>query len=421
MEGITPRATLLVLFEPQHFEQVYKAEEYNPLRPGFETVQYYRDVLRKERFGGYYSLLSAQGPQWRDFRTKVNPALLKPELVKIYAPALGEIAEEMVERLTRLSKEGDYLQNNFGLEMTKWSLESLALVSLGTRLGCLQDNLKEDHPARQLMKCANDIHELSFKLEFLPSLWKYFATPIFKKLMKTYDLQWDISAMYIDEAKKLAKERGSDVPEKDKSILEKLIAIDERVAILMANEMLMAGIDTVSFTITSILYHLATNQSAQEKLREEIRAGESRRYLRACVKESLRIWAVVPSNLRRTSKEHVVAGYRVPIGVDVIAPNEYLSGLDKYYPRGKEFLPERWVVEKSDPLYHGNAHPMVYAPFGLGVRSCIGRRIAELEIEVFLTKFLAKQKVTWTGPPIKVVTKVVNSFAKPYYFKFENV
>ncbi|XP_063624022.1 cytochrome P450 CYP12A2-like [Cydia splendana] len=421
LEGIAPRATLLVLFEPQHFEQVYKAEEYNPLRPGFETIEYYREVLRKERFGGYFGLMSAQGPQWRDFRTKVNPALLKPKLVKIYAPGLGEIAEEMVERLTRLSKEGDYLQNNFDLEITKWSLESLALVSLGTRLGCLQDNLDEDHPARQLIKCTNDIFELSFKLEFLPSLWKYIATPNFKKLMKTYDLQWDISAMYIEEAKKLAKERGSDVPEEDKSILEKLIAIDERVAILMANEMLMAGIDTVSFTITSILYHLAKNQPAQDKLREEIRAGESRRYLRACMKESLRIWAVVPSNLRRTSKEHVVAGYRIPVGIDVIAPNEYLSSLDKYYPRGKEFLPERWLVEKTDPLFYGNAHPLVNAPFGIGVRSCIGRRIAELEIEVFLTKLLVKQQVTWTGPPIKVVTKVMNSFAKPYYFKFESV
>lgn len=76
--------------------------------------------------------------------------------------------------------------------MTMWSLESVALVGLGARLGCLEDDLKDDHPARQLMKCAKDIIDLSFKVELLPpSIWKYIATPNFKKLMNTYDLQWE--------------------------------------------------------------------------------------------------------------------------------------------------------------------------------------------------------------------------------------
>lgn len=106
--------------------------------------------------------------------------------------------------------------------------------------------------------------------------------------------------------------------------------------------------------------------------------------------------------------------------IDVVAPNEYLSRMDKYFPRGSEFIPERWLADKTDSLYHGNTHPMVYAPFGIGVRSCIGRRIAELEIEVFLAKLIDKQKVTWAGPPLKIVSKIINSFAKPYNFKFEN-
>lgn len=47
-------------------------------------------------------------------------------------------------------------------------------------------------------------------------------------------------------AKKRIAERDHDIPEEDKSIIEKLVAIDERVAIMMGNEMLLAGIDTVS-------------------------------------------------------------------------------------------------------------------------------------------------------------------------------
>lgn len=59
-------------------------------------------------------------------------------------------------------------------------------------------------------------------------------------------LFFSISAMYIDQAKQRIKERGHDIPDEDKSVIEKLLAVDEKVAVMMANEMLMAGIDTVS-------------------------------------------------------------------------------------------------------------------------------------------------------------------------------
>lgn len=55
-----------------------------------------------------------------------------------------------------------------------------------------------------------------------------------------------LSEMYIKQARKKINEREHDIPDAEKSIIEKLLAIDEKVAIVMANEMLMAGIDTVS-------------------------------------------------------------------------------------------------------------------------------------------------------------------------------
>ncbi|XP_075977886.1 cytochrome P450 CYP12A2-like [Anticarsia gemmatalis] len=421
MDGIFARANAVFLFDPDLIDQVYRSQESNPLRPGFETSEYFREVLKKDTFEGVYGLTTAQGAKWRDFRTKVNPALLKLKLVRVYTPPLDEIAQDFVERLKQLKDDSTYLVDNFLYEVTRWSLESVALVGLGSRLGCITDDLTPDHPASKLMQCAKDILKLSFKVEFLPNPWKYIATPSFNKLMKTYDTQWDISTMYINEARKRIDARGHDIPEEDKSIIEKLLAIDERVAISMANEMLLAGIDTVAFTTTNVLYHLAINPDKQEKLREEIRSDDKhKRYLKACLKEALRIWHVVPSNLRRTDKDFVVGGYHIPPGVDVIAPNQYLSRLEKYYPRPNEYIPERWLADKSDPLYYGNAHPMVTLPFGFGIRSCIGRRIAELEIELLLARVIDEFKFTWDGPPLKVVSHIINSIEKPFYFKIES-
>lgn len=94
-------------------------------------------------------------------------------------------------RITNLKDQGDFLENNFDREITKWSLESVALVGLGSRLGCLTDELTDDHPASKLMKSAKDMLDLAFQLEFLPNPWKYIATPAYKKIIKAFDTQWE--------------------------------------------------------------------------------------------------------------------------------------------------------------------------------------------------------------------------------------
>ncbi|CAF4917575.1 unnamed protein product [Pieris macdunnoughi] len=422
LSGIFARADMVVLYEPEDYDQIFREEDISPSRPGFQTLVYYRTELKKTIFDGVYGLTTAEGAQWRDFRTKVNPIFLKPKLVKLYTSALSEIADDMLLKFKKQLDNKNNINKNFDEELTKWSLESVAYVGLGSRIGCFKDDLKEDDPAKILITCAKEVLEYTWALEFRPSPWKYFSTPTFKKLMRTYDRQWEISSVFIKEAKRQISERGHAIPEEDKSIIEKLLAVDEKVAIMMASEMLLAGIDTVAFSVTSILYNLAVNPEVQDKLREEIHSeNASKRYLKACIKEALRIYPVVSTNLRRTTKDHIVGGYHIPAGIDIMSPNEFLSKMEKYYPEPTQFIPDRWIVEKSNPLYYGNTHPMVTQPFGFGVRSCIGRRIAELEIEILIQKLIGELKVTWTGPPIQTETKVLNVFKKPYHFKFEQL
>lgn len=56
--------------------------------------------------------------------------------------------------------------------------------------------------------------------------------------------------------------------------------------------------------------------------------------------------------------------------------------MEKYVNDAKTFKPTRWLKnENSEDL-----HPFASLPYGYGARMCLGRRFADLEIQVLLAK-----------------------------------
>lgn len=185
------------------------------------------------------------------------------------------------------------------------------------------------------------------------------------------------------------------------------------------------------------------NPAKQEKLREEVLkylptkssklstdSLNTMPYMRAVVKEALRLGPVVAGNARQAGRDIVLNGYRVPEGVgesfhfcfwqiftvkvvcylsffhsfflpslyitvskkksqtEVAMATVVLQTSDEYFPKTDNFIPERWI--KGDPLYedskmNGN-NSFILLPFGFGPRSCIGRRFAEMEIFIMLAR-----------------------------------
>jgi len=82
-----------------------------------------------------------------------------------------------------------------------------------------------------------------------PSPWRYIKTPKLKRLLKALDGIQEVTLAYVDEAiDRLDKEAKAGVvrPENEQSVLEKLLKVNRKVATVMAMDMLMAGVDTVS-------------------------------------------------------------------------------------------------------------------------------------------------------------------------------
>ena len=60
-----------------------------------------------------------------------------------------------------------------------------------------------------------------------------------------------------------------------------------------------------------------------------------------------------------------------------------------YFPTPGAFLPERWLNKDADPVQH-RLRSFIVMPFGFGPRSCIGKALAERQIQLLVFKVGAR-------------------------------
>lgn len=159
--------------------------------------------------------------------------------------------------------------------------------------------------------------------------------------------------------------------------------------------------------VCSILYQLATRPAEQEKLYEELRRVipdpntpltvqllDKCHYLKAFVKEVLRVYSTVIGNGRTLQEDTVICGYNIPKGIQVVFPTIVTGTMDEYVTNASEFRPERWLKMNQGGT-GGHIHPFASLPFGYGARMCLGRRFADLEMHILLAKVYIFQKLSF--------------------------
>jgi len=90
-------------------------------------------------------------------------------------------------------------------------------------------------------------------------------------------------------------------------------------------------------------------------------------------------------------------------------------------------LPERWLRQSKEkdaqcPNALKASNPFVYLPFGFGPRMCIGKRIAELELELGIARLVRNFNIEFnhsTKKPFKSL--LLNMPNIPLKFKFTDV
>lgn len=175
-------------------------------------------------------------------------------------------------------------------------------------------------------------------------------------------------------------------------------------AICQIRTFLFAGHDTSSSTLCYCYHLLSLHPHVRHGLVDEldkvlgVDVGEAASriagnpyllnqltYTFAVIKETLRLYP--PASSTRSGEPGFVVissdGRQCPTeGLLVWSNSVAIHRNPDFWPQPNDFLPERWLVEKDDPLFP--AAKGMWRAFEYGPRNCIGQELALLEVRLIL-------------------------------------
>ncbi|KAI1645977.1 cytochrome P450 [Daldinia loculata] len=161
---------------------------------------------------------------------------------------------------------------------------------------------------------------------------------------------------------------------------------------------IFAGADSTAVMLATIIFHLMKRPDVLHTLQREVKGGiddvYQLPYLRAVVKEGLRLGMANPSRLTRVVPADGldVGGFHIPPGTIVGAAASVLHYNPAVFPDPLSFYPERWLDEGQDSGLRRLGMERSLFMFGIGSRACIGKNLAQ-QILLQAVKALAESDV----------------------------
>lgn len=163
---------------------------------------------------------------------------------------------------------------------------------------------------------------------------------------------------------------------------------------------LLAGHETTANALSFSLWLLGRHPEIQEKLHEESAAVlngrtptandySSLKYAEMVFAEAMRLYPPVWVTARTCSVPYELAGYRIPEGAILLAPQIVVHRDPRYYDRPASFDPERFTPENK-----AGRPRFAYFPFAAGSRQCIAEGLAWMEGVLVLATIAQHWKIT---------------------------
>ncbi|XP_015833627.1 cytochrome P450 4c3-like [Tribolium castaneum] len=341
------------------------------------------------------------GPKWKTHRKLITPAFhfkILEQFVDIFESG-GDI---LVKKLSEVSgsKSCDIYPY-----ITKCTLDIICETAMGTKVD-VQNT--ENSAYFESIKEMCRIFTVRTVGAFLSNDFIFRFSKDYKIQTKAVKVLHNHSNEVIVNKRKELKEKNnentSDIDElgrkKKKVFLDLILSATTDGQSLSPEEIreevdtfMFGGHDTTGTATSFILYCIANNKEAQEKILEEQKQlfGDERspkvtystlqemKYLENAIKEGLRLYSPVPIYGRLIDQDTEYNGTMIPKGVGVIIFAHGIHMNPKYYPNPEKFDPSRFENTTGKD-------PFTFIPFSAGPRNCIGQKYAMLEIKSLVSK-----------------------------------
>ncbi|TEA12492.1 Cytochrome P450 52A13 [Colletotrichum sidae] len=360
------------------------------------------------------SIFTTDGDQWHASRQLIRPQFIKDRVSDL------QCFESHIQTLFKAIANGGALEGE-GHVVDMGAVDGKVLdvsdlffrytLDVATDFLLGQDVKSLTTPVQEFAEAFNEVQRVQNILARAAKLKPFIPLFSFRAGLKVMNR---FVNKFIERALRLSPEELASKTKSDQgyTFLHELASFtrDRKVIRDQLVAVLLAGRDTTAATLSWTIYELSRHPEIVRKLRDEIieQVGLDRqptytdlknmKYLQNVMNEILRLYPVVPFNVRLALKDTTlpVGGGpdgTLPLAVCKDTPIGYSTLLmqrredlyppvSKKFPHPSEFSPERW--------YHWQPKPWTYVPFNGGPRICIGQQFALTEMGYTLVRLFQR-------------------------------
>ncbi|XP_050532424.1 cytochrome P450 315a1, mitochondrial isoform X2 [Daktulosphaira vitifoliae] len=353
-------------------------------------------LLYNETYGQQRGLYFMDGEEWWTYRKILNKFLFS-EINNNYIFESSKLI--LNEILKEWENNNDGLIQHLEADLYKISISFMVAYLVGNAFKSCRKEILSD--INNLAHNIQEIFKNSVKFTVIPA-----------KTAKLFKLKiWNDFVKSVNDSMKYANNLVTKLMEYEGDGLLKSISSihnisDDMIKRLIIDFILAAG-DTTAYSTQWTLYSLGLHPIIQDNLRQSLCTNNfwENDYLNNILKEVLRLYPLAPFLTRILSNDTFLTHHVIPAHSLVILSMFSSSRNEKYFKNSNEFKPDRWLRLENNK-YCGVNEPFASLPFGFGARSCIGQKMAHIQMCSTISECIKKYKIK-TMKPVSIVLDLI--------------
>ncbi|XP_037641098.1 cytochrome P450 11B, mitochondrial [Sebastes umbrosus] len=395
---------------PSDIAELFRSEGLHPRRMTLQPWATHRETRQHSK-----GVFLKNGEEWRADRLLLNKEVMMSAPVRRFLPLLDEVAMDFCQMLrARVEREGRGEEGKRSLTMDpspdlfRFALEASCHVIYGERIGLFSSSPSLE--SQKFIWAVERMLATTPPLLYLPPrLLLRIGAPLWTQHASAWDHIFSHAEARIQKGyQRLTSSQARGSPAgaaggRYTGVLDQLMEKGQlSLDLIKANvtELMAGGVDTTAVPLQFALFELGRNQEVQERVRQQVRAswaqagGDPQKalqgapLLKGTIKEILRLYPVGTTVQRYPIKDIVLQNYHIPAGTMVQACLYPLGRSAEVFENPQRFEPGRWASGREEDQRGDGGGGFRSLAFGFGARQCVGRRIAENEMQLLLMHIL---------------------------------